>query len=340
MYVEMKHIYKSFGGFCASNDVSFGVEQGRLSALLGPSGSGKTTILRMLAGLDHPDSGDICINGLRVNQVEAAQRGVGFVFQNYALFRYMTVFDNIAFGLEVQKWPRQEIRSRVGELLSLIGLESLGRRFPNQLSGGQRQRVAFARALAPNPRLLLLDEPFAAIDAKLRQELRSWLREMILQVGVTSIFVTHDQEEAMEVADCIIVTNQGRVEQCGAPAEIYSQPRTAFVAQFLGQSSQVERADLLAGYEGCGPRPALVRPENVAVSSLDEAPSQGDMATVRLASFRGGYTQLELDLDQGPRLLALRQPHQRPLAAGQRVRVRVRELFALEGAEVERLCRP
>ena len=238
-YVEMRHIYKTFGGFCASNDVSFSVRQGSLTALLGPSGSGKTTILRMLAGLDHPDSGEIYIGGRLVNQVEASKRGVGFVFQNYALFRYMTVFENIAFGLQVQHRPKAQIKDRVEELLELIGLSGLGSRFPNQLSGGQRQRVAFARALAPDPQLLLLDEPFAAIDAKLRLELRSWLRRMIHQVGVTSIFVTHDQEEARDVADSIVVTNRGRVEQSGSPQEIYGDPRTAFVARFLGQSLEV-----------------------------------------------------------------------------------------------------
>ena len=217
MYVEMKHIHKTFDGFLASKDVSFGVEKGHLAALLGPSGSGKTTILRMIAGLDRPDSGDILINGKRVNDLPGSKRGIGFVFQNYALFRYMTVAENIAFGLKVQKKSRTEIKDRVEQLLELISMSELGNRYPHQLSGGQRQRVAFARALAPNPQLLLLDEPFAAIDAKVRRELRSWLRKMIRQVGITSIFVTHDQEEAMEVADTIIITNDGSIEQIGIP---------------------------------------------------------------------------------------------------------------------------
>lgn len=233
MYVEMKHITKTFDGFQASKDVSFGIEKGCLAALLGPSGSGKTTILRMIAGLDKPDSGDILINENRVNDLPGSKRGIGFVFQNYALFRYMTVADNIAFGLEVQKKGKAEIRERVEELLELISMKDLGKRYPHQLSGGQRQRVAFARALAPNPQLLLLDEPFAAIDAKVRRELRTWLREMIEQVGVTSIFVTHDQEEAMEVADLVIVTNQGRVEQMGTPEDICLHPQTEFVADFI-----------------------------------------------------------------------------------------------------------
>lgn len=233
MYLEMKNIYKTFDGFHASNDVNFSVEKGDLAALLGPSGSGKTTILRMIAGLDTPDSGDIIINNVKVNSLPGSKRGIGFVFQNYALFRYMTVADNIAFGLEVQKKSKVEIRERVEELLELISMQDLGKRYPHQLSGGQRQRVAFARALAPNPLLLLLDEPFAAIDAKVRRELRTWLKEMIGRVGITSIFVTHDQEEAMEVADTIIVTNQGRVEQIGTPEEICLHPQTDFVADFI-----------------------------------------------------------------------------------------------------------
>lgn len=233
MYLEMKNIYKTFDGFHASNDVNFSVEKGDLAALLGPSGSGKTTILRMIAGLDTPDSGDIIINNVRVNSLPGSKRGIGFVFQNYALFRYMTVADNIAFGLEVQKKSKSEIKERVEELLELISMQDLGKRYPHQLSGGQRQRVAFARALAPNPLLLLLDEPFAAIDAKVRRELRTWLKEMIGRVGITSIFVTHDQEEAMEVADTIIVTNQGRVEQIGTPEEICLHPQTDFVADFI-----------------------------------------------------------------------------------------------------------
>lgn len=233
MYVEMKHIYKTFDGFQASNDVNFGIEGGHLAALLGPSGSGKTTILRMIAGLDKPDSGDIIINGVRVNNLPGSKRGIGFVFQNYALFRYMTVEENIAFGLKVQKKSKAEITKRVNELLELISMEDLGRRYPHQLSGGQRQRVAFARALAPSPRLLLLDEPFAAIDAKVRRELRTWLKDMIGRVKITSIFVTHDQEEAMEVADTIIITNQGKIEQIGTPEDICRNPQSEFVDDFI-----------------------------------------------------------------------------------------------------------
>lgn len=224
MYVEMKNIFKQYGSFRASDNVNFGIEKGKLVALLGPSGSGKTTILRMIAGLETPSFGDIYIDGKRVNDIPASQRGIGFVFQNYALFRHMTVYDNIAFGLKLQKVPKDEIKKRVTELLEITGLAGLEKRYPNQLSGGQRQRVAFARALAPNPQVLLLDEPFAAIDAKVRTELRTWLRSMVTKLGITSIFVTHDQDEAVEVADEIIITNHGKIEQMGSPIDIYKSP--------------------------------------------------------------------------------------------------------------------
>jgi len=224
MYVELKNINKTYGDYKASDNVSFGIEKGKLIGLLGPSGSGKTTILRMIAGLEQPDSGEIIIDGRVVNDVPASERGIGFVFQNYALFRYMTVYDNIAFGLKVQTADKKYIKQRVMELVELIGLKGLEKRYPSQLSGGQRQRVAFARALTPNPQLLLLDEPFAAIDAKIRTELRSWLKDMIEKLGITSIFVTHDQDEAIEVADEIIITNRGRIEQKGTPLEVYQNP--------------------------------------------------------------------------------------------------------------------
>lgn len=225
MYVELKDINKTFGDYKASDHVSFGIEKGKLIGLLGPSGSGKTTILRMIAGLEQPDSGEIIIDGKVVNDIPASERGIGFVFQSYALFRYMTVYDNVAFGLKVQKADKKYIKSRVMELIELVGLKGLEKRYPSQLSGGQRQRVAFARALAPNPQLLLLDEPFAAIDAKIRQELRTWLKDMIEQLGITSIFVTHDQDEAIEVADEIIITNRGHIEQKGSPVEVYQSPK-------------------------------------------------------------------------------------------------------------------
>lgn len=290
-YVELRNVNKSFPGCKASDDISFGIRKGKLIALLGPSGSGKTTILRMIAGLETVDSGDILLDGRVVNDVPASKRGVGFVFQNYALFRYMTVYDNIAFGLKVNKWKKADIKQRVEELLELVDLKGLEKRYPNQLSGGQRQRVAFARALAPSPELLLLDEPFAAIDAKVRQELRSWLREMIDKVGITSIFVTHDQEEAIEVADEIIITNQGRIEQIGTPHEIYSKPHTSFVAQFMGQPILVPNISEFQGFRDLEQGvQAVVRPENVTVMRQEEQfnyPSALEQGVVERVLFRG-----------------------------------------------------
>ena len=295
-YVELKGINKTFDDYKASDDVNFNIEKGKLIALLGPSGSGKTTILRMIAGLETADSGDIIINGKVVNDVPASMRGIGFVFQNYALFRYKTVYDNIAFGLKVSKWDKADIRQRVDELIELVGLKGLEKRYPNQLSGGQRQRVAFARALAPNPELLLLDEPFAAIDAKVRQELRSWLREMIDKVGITSIFVTHDQDEAVEVADEIIITNKGRIEQIGTPQEIYREPKTSFVAEFMGQPVRIESINQFKGFTHLeDSRHAVIRPENVSITKLNEQfkyPSSVEEGTVERLLFRGKEVEL------------------------------------------------
>ena len=335
MYVELKHINKNFGDFQASKDVSFSIEQGSLAALLGPSGSGKTTILRMIAGLETPDSGDIIIDGQRVNDTSPSERGIGFVFQNYALFRYMTVYENIAFGLEVKKAPKAEIKQRVEELIELIGLQGMEKRYPNQLSGGQRQRVAFARALAPNPKLLLLDEPFAAIDAKVRKELRTWLRDMIYQVGITSIFVTHDQDEAVEVADQIIVTNLGRVEQVGTPRAIYKNPQTPFVAEFIGQGSVVEDYHKLKGFEGAGDyQGAIVRPEFVEAFKADndrfktlyDATEEGTITDIL---FRGNTLELKLDVN-GIKLTTHRSLERREVAVGDKLRVLVYRLYAYD----------
>lgn len=271
MYVELEDINKYFGSFRASSNVNFGIEKGKLIALLGPSGSGKTTILRMIAGLETPDDGTIRINGSVVNHIAAGKRKIGFVFQNYALFRYMTVYENIAFGLETQKKGKAETVARVAELIELVGLKGMEKRYPNQLSGGQKQRVAFARALAPNPQLLLLDEPFAAIDAKVRLELRTWLREMISRVGITSIFVTHDQDEAIEVADEIIVTNKGHIEQIGTPEEIYKTPKTAFVAQFIGQTAVISGSSLEKFTLPSDTLDIVIRPEFVSVAKKNES---------------------------------------------------------------------
>lgn len=270
-YVKLQNINKTFGNFKASDDVSFTVEKGKLIGLLGPSGSGKTTLLRILAGLETADSGDIYIDGKEVNHVPTSKRGIGFVFQNYALFRYKTVFDNIAFGLKIQKWNKTDIKNRVEELIELVGLKGLEKRYPKQLSGGQRQRVAFARALATQPNLLLLDEPFAAIDAKVRKELRGWLRELINQMGITSIFVTHDQDEAIEVADEIIVMNQGKIEQIGTPVDVYSNPQSPFVVQFLGEPVSIRDYTQFKGFhESGGSSRAVIRPEFVTVTRKKE----------------------------------------------------------------------
>ena len=326
-FVRLSHINKSFGDFRASRDVSLEVAKGTLAALLGPSGSGKTTILRMIAGLETPDSGDIEIAGRRVNDVAPAERGIGFVFQNYALFRYMTVRDNVGFGLAVKHESPARVRERVDELLELIGLADLGRRYPGQLSGGQRQRVAFARALAPNPRVLLLDEPFAAIDAKIRKELRAWLKQTVRQLGVTSIFVTHDQEEAIEVADSIILTHAGRVEQAGAPAQIYAKPRTAFAASFFGDSVEVADASALGSFAA---GPGIVRSEHVSLTAEGE-PFRYAASTVRGTvadvAFRGRSVEVEVDVS-GERLRSTRSPEAPALHPGDEVGVFVYRLFA------------
>jgi len=243
MSIEVRHVSKSFGRFAALRDVSLAVEGGELVALLGPSGCGKTTLLRIIAGLDHadPGSGRILLDGRDVTRQGAAARGVGFVFQHYALFRHMTIFDNVAFGLTVR--PRRqrpgpaEVRERVMRLLELVQIDFLAGRFPAELSGGQRQRVALARALAVEPAVLLLDEPFGSLDAKVRRELRRWLRRLHDEIRVTSLFVTHDQEEALEVADRIVLMNEGRVSQVGRPSDVYDHPSGAFVYHFLGHAN-------------------------------------------------------------------------------------------------------
>ena len=240
MSIRVDHLYKRFGDFVAVDDVSLEVESGELVAFLGPSGSGKSSILRIIAGLERADSGSVFFAGQAADHLHARARGVGFVFQHYALFRHMTVAQNIAFGLRVQGKSRSDQGLRVHELLDLMGLAGLGERYPRQLSGGQRQRVALARALAPQPQVLLLDEPFGAVDARVREELRHWLRRLHDEVHVTSIFVTHDQEEAFSVADKVIVINRGRVEQAASPADILDHPATEFVARFIGDANVYE----------------------------------------------------------------------------------------------------
>lgn len=324
MYVEMKDINKKFGDYEAAKNITFGIEKGKMAALLGPSGSGKTTILRMLAGLEHQDSGDVIIDGKVVNDVPGSKRGIGFVFQNYALFRYMTVYENIAFGLKVQKMDKKQIHERVMEMISLIGLDGLEKRYPNQLSGGQRQRVAFARAIAPKPQLLLLDEPFAAIDAKVRKELRSWLKEMIQKVGITSIFVTHDQEEAIEVADDIIIINEGKLEQMGPATEIYKHPQTPFVAQFTGNSVIL---DDLSGFKGFDSvekgKKVIIRPEFVEAFKSDnkkfhELLDCAEEGVIEKIAFRGNCFELTLSVN-GVSLTTNRSLERRPVEIGEKL---------------------
>lgn len=332
----MRNIYKQYGDFLASDNVSFGVEKGRLVALLGPSGSGKTTLLRMIAGLETPNAGDIYIDGQRMNDIPAAKRGIGFVFQNYALFRYMTVFDNVAFGLELQKVPKAQIKKRVMELLELTGLSGMEKRYPNQLSGGQRQRVAFARALAPNPQVLLLDEPFAAIDAKVRTELRSWLKEMVEKLGITSIFVTHDQDEAVEVADEIIITNHGRIEQMGTPLDIYKTPATPFVAQFIGRSSVVEEYDRLKGFERIeGADRAVIRPEFIKISKsgkLNQYVSAAETGVVTDVMFRGNRMDVTIDIN-GIRIVGERSLEKDMISVGETVHVLIYRLYIFDNEQ-------
>ncbi|MCY2967404.1 MAG: sulfate ABC transporter ATP-binding protein, partial [Planctomycetota bacterium] len=234
MSISIRNVEKRFGDFVALDNVSLEVPTGKLVALLGPSGSGKTTLLRIISGLESADRGAILFQDEDVSTQSVRDRGVGFVFQHYALFRHMTVFENIAFGLRVRKTPKVEVTARVQELLSLVRLDGLGKRYPAELSGGQRQRVALARALAVRPKMLLLDEPFGALDAKVRQELRTWLRKLHEEMHVTTVFVTHDQEEAFEVADQVVVLRAGHVEQVGTPQQVFDQPATPFVMDFLG----------------------------------------------------------------------------------------------------------
>ncbi len=346
MYVELKSITKKYGNTVAVQEANLGIEKGKLVAFLGPSGSGKTTILRMIAGLEMPSKGEIFIDGHCVNNLHPRERGVGFVFQSYALFRYMNVRDNIAFGLDVKKTPKEEVRKKVDELLKLTGLKEYEKRYPNELSGGQRQRVAFARALAINPSLLLLDEPFAAVDAKVRKELRTWLREMIHRVGITSIFVTHDQEEAVEVADEIIVMSQGRIEQIGTSEEIYKNPSTPFVSQFIGQGSIVENFTSIKGfaqfenkYIGAVIRPEFVeafKPDNLDFKEMIDCTCEGEITDI---SFLGN--SLELKIKVGDiELLTRRSLERREIHIGEKMRVLVYRIIAFDDTKAYLLENP
>ena len=279
--ITVREVHKRFGTFQALDDISLEVPDGSLTALLGPSGSGKSTLLRVIAGLEAPDGGAVEIHGTDATNVPPQRRGIGFVFQHYAAFKHMTVRDNVAFGLTIRKLPKQQVRAKVDELLGIVGLAGYQDRYPNQLSGGQRQRMALARALAVEPRVLLLDEPFGALDAKVRAELREWLRGLHERVPVTTVLVTHDQEEAMSVADRIVVMNEGRIEQVGHPRELYDNPANQFVMGFLGPVSRL------------GER--LVRPHDI---SVDSAPVDGSVqALVTRVVHLGFEVRAELRID-------------------------------------------
>jgi sulfate transport system ATP-binding protein len=309
MSIELRNVSKKFGQVAAVNNVNFSVKDGELVALLGPSGGGKTTVLRMISGLETPTEGDIFIRGQRVNDISVQKRNIGFVFQSYALFKNMTVFKNIAFGLKIKKWRRNDIHDRVHELLHLLGLEGLEKRYPHQLSGGQRQRVAIARSLASKPSVLLLDEPFGAVDAKIRQELREWLVTLHSDLNVTTLFVTHDQEEAMEVANRIVIFSKGNLEQVGTPREVYEEPNNEFVARFIGVLNVLEMT-VQGGIARFGELefPALDRSDGsklrigfrpFAVHVSPDVLAYRCRAVLRHTFFLGVMLRLELELPSG-----------------------------------------
>ena len=304
MGIVVENVSKQFGSFKAVDQVSVEVESGSLVALLGPSGSGKSTLLRLIAGLELPDSGRILLTGKDATYQSVQERNIGFVFQHYALFKHLTVRQNIAFGLEIRKATKTKVKERVEELLDLVQLRGLGNRYPSQLSGGQRQRVALARSLAVEPEVLLLDEPFGALDAKVRKDLRAWLRRLHDEVHVTTVFVTHDQEEAMEVSDQVVVMNKGGVEQIGTPAEIYDHPATAFVMSFIGpvnvlpSTAQIFRSN---GFDSAHPE-TFLRPQDVIV----ETTANGATVPARVSRLinLGWEVQVELTLDDGQMVTA------------------------------------
>ncbi|MFS8796030.1 sulfate ABC transporter ATP-binding protein [Synechococcus sp. R70.1] len=332
MGITIAGVSKRFGEFQALYPTDLTIPTGSLVALLGPSGSGKSTLLRLIAGLEKPDTGRIFLTGRDATHASVQERNVGFVFQHYALFKHMTVRQNIAFGLEIRRLPRAEIRARVDELLELVQLSGFGDHYPSQLSGGQRQRVALARALAVEPQVLLLDEPFGALDARVRKELRQWLRRLHDEVHVTTVLVTHDQEEAMEVADQIVVMNQGRIEQVGSPAEIYDHPATPFVMSFIGPVNELSPCSVLSCQlpeAQAGPHRLFLRPHDVQIELSPT--SSGVSAWVREIIHLGREIQAELVLSDGGSLwahLSREQYTNQPLHIGQQVYVRPRVIKA------------
>ena len=333
MKIGIHNVTKRFGAFAALAGVDLEIESGELVALLGPSGSGKTTLLRIIAGLEWPEGGQVFFNGEDASERSVRQRQVGFVFQHYALFRHLSVFENVAFGLRVRRrsdrGSEAEIRTRVEKLLELVQLKWLADRYPNQLSGGQRQRIALARALAIEPQVLLLDEPFGALDAKVRKELRRWLRSLHEDINVTSVFVTHDQEEALEVADRVVVMNQGRVEQIGTPQEIYERPASAFVHEFIGESIIVpisvedngvfyngRKIDIAPQGVRRGPARLFIRPYDIEIERPDGAAFNG---TVKRIHGLGPARRVEVALDITMDTVEIDIPRVQELEVGQTI---------------------
>jgi len=307
MGIRVEEISRSFGDFKAVDRVSLEVETGSLVALLGPSGSGKSTLLRLIAGLEPADQGRIWLTGRDATALDVRDRQVGFVFQHYALFKHMTVRENIGFGLSINRWPKRRIQNRVDELLDLVQLQGFGHRYPSQLSGGQRQRVALARALAIEPQVLLLDEPFGALDTRVRKDLRAWLRRLHDEVHVTTVFVTHDQEEAMEISDQIVVMNKGQVEQVGSPAEVYDHPASPFVMQFIGPVNVLSAGSALVNgsipdHLSAQDSQVFLRPHDVLIRL--EADADTTPATVERLIHLGREIQVELALPQQQTLTA------------------------------------
>jgi sulfate/thiosulfate transport system ATP-binding protein len=321
MAIEVHNVSKRFGTFDALDEVSIRVDDGVLMALLGPSGSGKSTLLRIIAGLESPDAGEVTIGDEQVTETPARNRGVGFVFQHYAPFKHMTVHNNVAFGMSVRKRPKAEIEARVKELLGLVRLDGLAERYPSQLSGGQLQRMALARALAVQPKVLLLDEPFGALDAQVRGELREWLRRLHDEIHVTTIFVTHDQEEAMEVAEQIVVMNEGKIEQAGTPRELYEAPRNEFVMSFIGPVNRIGDS--------------FMRPHDVQILAHDDGTTTE--ALVKRVVHLGFEVRVELTLHDGRDIWAqVTRAHAQELelTEGQILAVRLPQprVFAAEAA--------
>jgi sulfate/thiosulfate transport system ATP-binding protein len=320
MSIVVENASKRFGDFQALDDVSLTVPDGSLTALLGPSGSGKSTLLRIIAGLEEPDAGTVLISGEDATEKPAQKRGVGFVFQHYAAFKHMTVYENVAFGLKIRRWQRPKVRERVHELLNLVQLDGLADRYPSQLSGGQRQRMALARALAVEPRVLLLDEPFGALDAKVRKDLRAWLRRLHDEVHVTTIFVTHDQEEAMDIAKQLVVMNDGRIEQTGTATELYEKPANEFVMSFVGEVNRLGEH--------------LVRPHDIDV--LMQPNGETEEAMVERIVGLGFEVRVELALADGKEIwaqLTREQAEQLELRENQIVYVRPERTKVFSGAQ-------